>query len=461
MHLIPVVPHASPEEVTELVSACWMMPLAVRIPGHSLAHLPSETANKLAECEWTFLVGGWSEPILSSLPDSSRVLQIERELGALRNLGVCNFAGYVDSGWEQPLATLFVEAGLPKVFLSWSPPFPIAPIVTDHLGAVVTIIPIGSPIAPVVDDPATVPAGSSPLGKVLSQQAAKRDQPLTDRSWAEALDADPEAALLHPKMLRLASRTKKGTPPEALEWLLAAQSGSWFDVGVDRKAAHAALVAARHRIDLARRRPAGWQRTSKLDWDADGREEIQIENVWLSSVIDPDAGMISYVDHKPSERSISYLPGEPPWHLARGLVGDQPTRLTFGSFELAEDRGRTVVTIAGSGLELTVTVIESTVSFAYRLHPSFPFERIGPELPLMADRKVVRLKVDGGDWIDVAQPLAHSGHRFRLDAGTYRIVIALEQPGDLFLRPAPGGMVAWPNWPALSGEYRLTLEIVA
>jgi hypothetical protein len=461
MDLIPVVPHATPEEVTEFVSACWKVPLAVRIPGHLLAQLPPETADKLAECEWTFLVGGWSEPILSSLPPSSRVLQIERELGALRNLGVRNFAGYVDSGWEQSLARLFVDAGLPMVFLSWSPPFPIAPIDTDHLGAVVTIIPIGSPIAPVIDHPASVHDGSSPLRKVLSQQAAKRGQPLTDRSWAVALDADPEAALLYRKMLRLASRTKKGTPPEALEWLLAAQSASWFDAGVDRKAAHAALVAARHRIDLARRRPAGWLRTTTLDWDADGREEIQIENVWLSAVIDPDAGMITYVDHKPSEKPISYLPGEPPWHLARGLLGDQPSRLTFGSFEVAEDRGRAIVTIAGSGLELTVTVIESSINFAYRLHPSFPFERIGPELPLMANGKVVRLKVDGGDWIDVTQPLARSGHRFRLDAGSYRIVIALAQPGDLFCRPAPGGMVAWPNWPALSGEYRLTLEIVA
>lgn len=460
MDLIPVVPHLTPEKASTLIATSRDTRLAVRIPGQTLANLPSATSEQLSDCDWTFLIGGWSEPVLASLPEGSRRLQIDRELQDFRNLGARNFAGYVGAGWEPQLATLFVESGLPLVFVSWSPPYPVTPVVTDHLGDVVTLIAIGSPLAPVLPEAETPPAGTSSLAEVLAHSEVARAQPVTDRSWANAIDADPEAALLYRKMLRLAGRVRRGTPPEALESLLAAQSGSWFDSGVDRTPAHAALVAARHRIDLARRRPAGWLRITELDWDADTQDEIQIENAHLSTVIDYHAGVIAYVDHKPSERSISYVAGESPWHLARGLTGSQPSRLVFSSCEVDEERGRATVNVAGSGVQLTVSVIESSIGFAYRLHPSLVYERLGPELPLMCEGDV-RLKVDGGEWSKITQTHARGGHRFRLDTGGYEVLIALEQPGDLFLRPARGGIVAWPNWPSLTGEYRLNLEVLA
>jgi hypothetical protein len=456
MNLTPVAQPTTAVEIETLVATSGHEPMAVRIPGHLLVHVSSEIESALPECNWTFLIGGWSEPILASLPHSWQVQQLERELDAFRSLGIERFAGFVDEGWEQPLAILFRLVDLTTVFVRWREPMPEVPFVNDHLGDVVTIVPIGSSADPSVAHPTQDVAS---MDDALAQLDPKRGTIETDRTWAAMLDADPEPALLYRKMLRLAKRSKKGIPSEALEWLLAAQAAHWLEPGVDRTPAHAALISARRRIDQSKRRPDGWTRVSRHDWDADGHEEVQIENERLSMIIDPAEGMLTYLDHKPSEMPISYLPGEPPGHLARGLIADQPSRLTFHTFDTNEERGRGMVRATGSGFELTLTALESGLGFLYRLHPSVSFDRLGPELPI-ATSSTPRLRVDGGLWISVDSPLARSGHRFRLDTGRQQFLFALDQPGDLFLRPAPGGVVAWPNWPVLTAEYHLMLEIV-
>ncbi len=141
-------------------------------------------------------------------------------------------------------------------------------------------------------------------------------------------------------MLRLAQRLPERVPPEASEWLESAQAAHWYKPGSDRRIAHSALAAARHRIDLGRRRPADWTRLSVLDWDADASDEVHVESPELSLVIDAEEGTVLYVDHKPSERSVSYLPGQAPWHLAQAMVGQEPKRITFALAGVEEARGR-------------------------------------------------------------------------------------------------------------------------
>ncbi len=145
--------------------------------------------------------------------------------------------------------------------------------------------------------------------ELLASQDCERREPPIDRLWVGAISADAEGSLLYRKMLRLAHRLPERMPPEATEWLESAQAGHWYKPGTDRRTAHSALAAARHRIDLGRRRPSDWTRLSVLDWDADASDEVQVETPELSLVIDAEEGMVLYVDHKPSERSVSYLPG--------------------------------------------------------------------------------------------------------------------------------------------------------
>ena len=46
----------------------------------------------------------------------------------------------------------------------------------------------------------------------------------------------------------------------------------------------------------------------------------------------------------------------------------------------------------------------------------------------------------------VDEPIAVSGHRFRLEGSVRDALITSLLPTDLFIRPSAGGVVIWPNW---------------
>lgn len=416
-------------------------PLAIRLPGYLLIELSDPARAALPRTAWTFLVGGWTDPILASLPESSRALQVGREIDELTALGLTELVGYVPFGWEPQLAALFAVNGIDQVAVG-SVPALAKSFVTDHLGQVVAVLPLH-------DQPPTI---------VTSDGRPDRSQLPVDRAWARQIDANPEAALLYRKMLRLATRWPERPPAEAVDLLLEAQAASWYLSATDRTRAHTALTLARRRLDQERRLGADWTKITQLDWDADGVGEVHVENRDLSLVIDPVEGLIKTVDLKTTGRPVSYLPGEPPWRIGRVLSDGEPRRLPFELEAVEEARDQITVRMSHPHLAVDLGVKGTNLTFDYRPLMELGFDRLGPELVLAFDHPV-RMRVDGGAWLDIGEPDAHPGHRFRFDDGRSQILISLAQPGDLFVTGADHGVVVWVNWPVNPGEYRATVSL--
>ena len=459
------------EQVDHMTASYSRLPLAVRIPGRLIDQLPQKVSELLASTEWTFLVGGWSEPVLVMLPESSRRAQLERELVVLRAAGIDRIAGFVPEGWDPALASLFVAQGVNEIFVVWQDDPPADPVLMDHIGDVVTIFPVGGELSPLLKNPGSMTGKPVVPSELLAGKLDRREPPI-DRLWVDAISADAEGALLYRKMLRLAQRLPDRMPPEATEWLESAQAAHWYRPGTDRRTAHSALAAARHRIDLGRRRPADWTLLSVLDWDADASDEVQIETSELSLVIDAEDGMVLYVDHKPSERSVSYLPGQAPWHIAQATVDGQPHRMTFALTGVEDARGRAGATMTGPGVEVGLAANREKIDLTYRITGDAVWQRLGPEISF-AFSGSMRLRIDGSAWTSVDEPVALNGHRFRLEHGSEQVLMTALQPADFFIRPVTGGAVVWANWPLsafgvpltdppaarLGVEYRMTVEI--
>jgi hypothetical protein len=468
---VPVVLTTAAEQVDHMAASYARIPLAVRIPGRLIDQLPQRISELLASTEWTFLVGGWAEPILAMLPESSRRAQLERELVLLRATGIDRLAGFVGEGWEPGLASLFASLGINEVFVTWRDDPPPHPVLMDHIGDVVTIFPVGGALSPLLKNPGALDGEPAVPFELLATRLTRGEPPI-DRLWVGAIAADAEGSLLYRKMLRLAHRLPDRMPPEATEWLESAQAGHWYKPGTDRRTAHSALAAARHRIDLGRRRPNDWTRLSVLDWDADASDEVQVETPELSLVIDAEEGMVLYVDHKPSERSVSYLPGQAPWHIAQSMTAEVPNRMTFALTGVEEARGRVGATMLGEGVEVGLAASRDKIEFQYRITGESDWQRLGPEISF-AFSGPIRYRLDGSPWLTVAAPVALNGHRFRLEHGSEHVLVTALQPADFFLRPVPGGVVVWANWPLapfgipqddppavqLGVEYGLTVEI--
>jgi hypothetical protein len=463
MKVVPVARVTQPEQADAIVTRFGDTPLAIRIPGPVASQLLPATIGHVVAAGWTVLVGGWSDPILASLPESSRRLQLDREVEWWRKSGVEHLAGLVDEGWEPSLVATFTAAGLDHVFVRWLDPGPAEPVITDYAGDLIVAFPLGSSLAPIVTDPADL-VGSPASPRDLLRPPLLRREPPIDRSWVARFEDDQEVILLYRKMLRLARRLPERIPPDVVDGLGVAQAADAYRPGVDRTFAHAALAGARRRLDLGRRRPSEWSRLSVLDWDADGADEVQIETATLSLVVDPTSGLLTYIDHKQAERAVTYVPGQAPWQLAQVLVDNEARRLLLGLAGVVEGRDRAAATLTGEGIETIVAVSGSTVSLEYRLTGELECERLGPELTL-AFSAPIDLRIDGAEWEAISGPRAAAGHRFRLRAGTAQVLISLAQPGDLFFRPVPGGLVAWVNWPIIApaenaAEYRMTIEII-
>jgi hypothetical protein len=442
MSLLPVWQPATVDEVVTALADRSEQRLAVRLRQDLLVALPNDAKAALERTAWTFLVAGWSDPILASLPDASRELQIGRELEELTSLGLTDLVGYVPFGWEPQLASLFASNGLGVVAVGSGSTTPQTATVTDHLGQVVQVWPLHDP------PPALITADGRP----------SRTQLPVDREWARTIDGNPEASLLYRKMLRLATRWPDRPPAEAVDLLLEAQASTWYLTATDRTRAHTALTLARRRLDQERRLGSDWTKVSQLDWDADGVGEVQVENRDLSIVIDPVEGLIKTVDLKTTGRPISYLPGEPPWRIGRVLSDGTPTRLPFELEAVEEARDQITLRMSHPDLAVDLGIRDTDLTFDYRPEPGLAYDRLGPELVLAFDHPV-RMRVDGGAWLDIGEPDAFPGHRFRFDDGRSQVLVSLAQPGDLFVTGADHGVVVWVNWPVNPGEYRATVSL--
>jgi hypothetical protein len=270
--------------------------------------------------------------------------------------------------------------------------------------------------------------------------------------------------LLARKLVRIATRLPRRPSVEIVNLVLEAASVENLatDAGAIRhEAVHTALIAARASIDNSRRRADDWARVSRLDWDADGREEVQVELKTTSLVIDPQAGgKILVFDDKLAGSTLAWLESEPPgllFHMHDGTGLPETTELAVDGIE--ESREGVTLTLADpdGSVRVTVGLSDRALDIEYQLGESAN-RRFGPELPLgLGD---TRLRVDGGEWLDVDQAWAVSGHRFRLQGSRREALITSLLPTDLFIRPAEGGVVVWPNWiAAAAGSFPIRFDL--
>jgi len=338
--------------------------------------------------------------------------------------------------------------------------------------------------------------------------------------WPNFLIKYPEAAMLYRKMLRVSTHvaSTKGAE-EAHRELLKAQGNDPYRHGVSgglysphlRAVANRHLITAQTMIDANHHRGRAWAYLRHLDWDADGREEIEVELPDQSWVVDPaEGGCLLYFDDKPSRWSISDVVARThePYHvdLADTPVYDRrprrwlvdhllPETTTVVSFsaetyeellplgdtayaveEATEGRGsaQIVMTALEGKVHKTIEGEDRRLQIGYQV-AGLSGGRFGPELPVSVWEGAGEIRVDGGKWQKVDQPLAMSGHRFRLRHSgieTYLLVV-LRQPGSMFSVPIRTvvrrdagltsilqGVVLWPHWSTSGdGNYEMTIEV--
>lgn len=273
--------------------------------------------------------------------------------------------------------------------------------------------------------------------------------PVTGTFPVQGLSLEPDP-LLERKLVRLATRLPRRPAAEVVNLILEAASvrNLSSEAGAERHAdVHSALITARFAIDNSRRRSDDWSRVTRLDWDADGREEVQVELKNSSFVIDPAAGgAVLVFDDKTEGTTLAWLESEPPGLLFQMQDEDsrpETAELAIEGIEESREGVTLTLTDAAGWVSLVVGLSEQAIDLKYRL--TGPAERrLGPELPLLLGD--TRLRVDGGEWMDVDQPIAVSGHRFRLEGSIRNALITSLLPTDLFVRPSDGGVVIWPNW---------------
>ncbi len=338
--------------------------------------------------------------------------------------------------------------------------------------------------------------------------------------WPNFLVEFSEAAVLYRKMLRLSTHvTASKTPPEPLAELLKAQGNDAYWHGAFgglfsphlRAETNRHLIAAQKMIDAQHHRGRAWTYVRHLDWDADGREEIEVELPDQSWVVDPaEGGCLLYFDDKPSRWSISDVVARQfePCHLdltetqvydrhpRRWLIDHLlPSTTTVESFasvsyeelrplpeteyvieETREGRGSVRADMAAldGTVSKSIAAQDRELRVAYQLTGAPP-GRFGPEVPVSVWEDAGEIRVDGGPWHSIGQPLALAGHRFRLRHTGLKVflLIVLRQPGSVFSIPIRTttredtghasifqGVVLWPHWSTGGeGSYEMTIEV--
>jgi hypothetical protein len=462
MHICLFVRPSTVEELADLADLTGRRPVvaAVAAPASMLEAADSEVIERLAASDIEWVRSARTAPALTLLPNEFLQSALAVESDGYRELGLGGDALY----FEGPPST-----GLPRIAVEGDISCLITRSDTARSGVLVDldmVIPCFG-AAPAIDTspirdelqlwetPVDLVEGR--LDEVRTLDGCDLTTPtrfLEHHTVSGAFDVDDLSLepdpLLARKLVRIATRLPRRPAAEVVDLILEAASVENLASGSDaqrHESVHSALIRARAAIDNSRRRADDWARVTRLDWDADGREEVQVELKDSSFVIDPAAGGALLVfDDKIDGATLGWLESEPPGlllHMHDGEESPETMELMIDGIEESREGVTLTLTDATGWVSLVVGLSGQAIDLEYHLSGAAE-RRLGPELPLLLGD--TRLRVDGGEWLSVDQPVAVSGHRFRLEGSVRNALVTSLLPTDLFVRPSDGGVVIWPNW---------------
>lgn len=476
MHICLFVRPTTDAELAELAALTVRRPVvaAVAAPAALLEAAPPEVIEHLAASDIEWVRSARTAPALTLLPDEFVQSALAVESDQFRDLGLDGDSLYFEGSPSNGLPRIAAEGDISCLITR-----------TTEAGAGVIVdldmvIPCFG-AAPTVDTSSTIDELQvwdtnvddldSRLRQVSSLDGCDLSTPtrflehhtVTGSFPGTDLSTEPDP-LLARKLVRIATRLPRRPGAEIVDLILDAASVENLaaEAGAERhQKVHAALIEARAAIDSSRRRADDWARVTRLDWDADGREEVQIELKTSSFVIDPAAGGALLVfDDKAEGSTIAWLDSEPPGlllHMQDGEKSPETVELSIAGIEESREGVTLTLTDDDGWVSVMVGMSDRAIDLEYRLTEPAD-RRLGPELPLLLGD--TRLRVDGGDWRAVDEPVAVSGHRFRLEGTVRDALITSLLPTDLFVRPSDGGVVIWPNWyAAAAGSLPIRIDL--
>lgn len=480
-HLAPVViiPHAAAAEgwteaFTQLARCLENHPgldVVVRAPGAAIEHLAQVEVGlwtDVAEHDIMWLAGGWSDPLLADLPDPARRRQLQREAMAHDIAGISPTGLWLSDSWEPGLVTVARIAGLRWIIFDSSllADSPSRPGAVETAGRSVLGLATHTAFEMVESDGLTgLAVSASQLDATLDTHRGRITTPdryLADHLPGPALRPNlrpsprlPERDAYYRQLVLLIERS--GDTGKGGDEVLALQSREYLeDSDLDP---YPRLLEADSNLANATHRGSAWVDTEIFDWDSDGLDEILVETSAASLVVDPVAAELEVWSDRVANWPITAI--EPPVGglLIRRLTMDgeevAPIRLTMTS--RSEARSRVDLALTGQdGSRCHLALDGQALTIGIEI-PVGDQVRVGPEVPIRLRHG--RVRVDGGEWHPTDEPVALSGHRFRLADDEHEMVIASTRPAEMFLRPMPGlGVMAWPHWVTAGGEmYRITL----
>ena len=483
MHITPVVivPHGlgpagwvdALTHVAASLTSHHDLPLAIRLPGAAVEHVSqaepglwsSVTAHDI---DW--LAGGFSDPILVTLPDQARAAQLRRERTAMDTAGIGPRGIWIGDFWAPDLVSLVIEEEHTLMLLDGSlvPTAPARPGVVERAGVTVTAVAVVDELSgPAESDGMTalrVAAADlealttshsgrliSPSGYLAEHLPGARLKPRTD---TPAIPAEVES--FYRKVLLLTADMGDRVPGQDI--LLGLQTREMLHPGGPRKSEHQELIASRVAFDRSRHRGESWVVVEEVDWDADGVDEVHIQSATSGLVVDPTSGTLETWDDKVSQWPITAVEPSRPGTLIRRSTADglEPPPEPLHVQRREEGRGEALLIMESPrGVVCRVEIRGRSLSWEVSLDDAAT-HRVGPEIPIAMDG--ARLRVDGGDWMNTDEPVATMGHRFRLADHERTLIIEAPRPCELFTHPLPGrGLVIWPHWvTSTDSAYRVT-----
>lgn len=471
MHVVPVVvaTHASGPEAWErtvaAVAACLdrhsHASVVLRLPGAAIDHLAQEDRPLLDRLEADrvlWLAGGFSDPLVTGIGPEELRLQLDRERTAMEMAGITPGGLWVDGEWEPGLVSVARDAGHHLVFffaelLAEPAPSP-GPI--ERAGAAVVGVPVSAD-RPDVDGEglAAVMVAPDALEEFLSEHGkhvTSVTRFLSEHGPGGRLAPRLSMPVPHPsrlgfyRKLMLRASVQPGRSPVSDALLRLQSREHLLDPAADDPEPD--LLETAVALDRALKRGESWVEVKDVDFDADGVDEVYVETTSAALVVDPAEGVLAFWDDKDGSWPVTAVQPSVPAVLLRRLVGEEGTEPAPEPLFVqgrSQGRGRAELLLGSeSGSSVRLELDGRNLSLELTA-PATETVRMGPELPLRL--AAPRLRVDGGPWRDADEPLAVSGHRFRLADDHHSILISALRPCEMFVHPLEGGgLVVWPHW---------------